>query len=150
MEYPDWVLKHKTKGTNISCIKGKYYLYTVTSKWDKEKGRSQKITKGYLGRITEDGIIPPKRLNVIKKPNVTVKEYGATKFLLDIGNDILDLSGNLIPSPFRQVFRIWAFPRNARTVILYERFAEKPKYKKPARKWNESRFPDRSNKKIRD
>ena len=43
--YPEWVTKHRRKGTNISCIRGKYYLYEVGSKWNKEKGRAQKITK---------------------------------------------------------------------------------------------------------
>jgi len=90
MAYPDWVLQHKTKGTNISCIKGKYYLYSVTSKWDKEKGRSQKITTGYLGRITKDGFIPSKGRNVAEKAEITVKEYGATQFMLDVGSDILE------------------------------------------------------------
>ena len=27
--YPEWVMKHKKKGTNISCINGRYYLYEV-------------------------------------------------------------------------------------------------------------------------
>ena len=59
--YPEWVMKHKTKGTNISCINGRYYLYEVSSVWNKEKGRAQKVTNKYLGRITEDGFIPSKK-----------------------------------------------------------------------------------------
>jgi len=47
--YPDWVIKQKRKGTNISCINGRYYLYAVGSVWNKEKGRAQKITQEYLG-----------------------------------------------------------------------------------------------------
>ena len=59
--YPDWVTKHKQKGTNISCIRGRYYLYEVSSVWDKEKGRAKKITNKYLGRITEEeGFVPAK------------------------------------------------------------------------------------------
>jgi hypothetical protein len=60
MTHPDWVLRHKKKGTEIRFIKGKYYLYEAKSKWNKEKGRSQKITGQYLGRITETGLIVPK------------------------------------------------------------------------------------------
>ena len=59
--YPEWVIKHKTKGTNISCINGRYYLYEVSSVWNKEKGRAQKVTNRYLGRITEDGFIPSEK-----------------------------------------------------------------------------------------
>ena len=60
MAHPDWVLKHKRKGTQINCVNGHYYLYEVSSVWNKKKGRAQKITKAYLGSITEDGLIPPK------------------------------------------------------------------------------------------
>ena len=61
MAYPDWVERQRRPGTNISCIRGKYYLYEATSVWNKEKGRAQKKTGKYLGRITEDGLIPPKQ-----------------------------------------------------------------------------------------
>ncbi len=35
-------------------MKGRDYLYEVSSKWNKEKKRAQKITGKILGRITED------------------------------------------------------------------------------------------------
>ena len=75
MAYPEWVEKHRRKGTNISCIRGKYYLYACTSKYDPVKKRARKITGEYLGRITEDGLIPPKKKKTID--SVTVKEFGA-------------------------------------------------------------------------
>ena len=31
MAYPDWVLKHKIKGTYINCVGDKYYLYAAHS-----------------------------------------------------------------------------------------------------------------------
>ena len=40
--YPDWVLKEKRPGTNISKIGNNYYLYEVTSQWDKEKSEQRK------------------------------------------------------------------------------------------------------------
>ncbi|MDX2305962.1 MAG: hypothetical protein NW226_24345 [Microscillaceae bacterium] len=46
--YPDWVLAHKAKGTEIRLIRGHYYLYKITSKWSKEKKRAVKITEGIL------------------------------------------------------------------------------------------------------
>jgi hypothetical protein len=60
MGYPDWVLKNKTKGTEIRKIGNNYYLYEIRSKWDKEKKRARKITEKFLGKITEDGIIKPR------------------------------------------------------------------------------------------
>lgn len=87
MGYPKWVLDQKAKGTNISCINGKYYLYAVSSVWNKEKGRAQKITNKYLGRITEEGLIPPKVK--IQRP-ISVKEYGACSVIMEMGTDILE------------------------------------------------------------
>jgi len=88
--YPDWVEKHRTKGTNISCISGKYYLYSVSSKWNKEKGRAQKKTDGYLGRITPEGFVPKGIRSPKHPPSVTVKEYGATVSVVELGSDILE------------------------------------------------------------
>lgn len=87
MAYPEWVEKQKRPGTNITCSKGKYYLYEVSSVWDKEKKRARKITGKYLGRITEEGLLPPKR-DTKKPKNITVKEYGASNTLKEVGNEI--------------------------------------------------------------
>jgi hypothetical protein len=56
--YPDWVLKCKETNREIRYLQGKYYLYQITSKYNPEKKRAQKITIAYLGRITENGLIP--------------------------------------------------------------------------------------------
>lgn len=54
MKHPEWALKHKKPGAELRLIKGRYYLYEVSSKWNKEKKRAQKITGKIPGRITED------------------------------------------------------------------------------------------------
>lgn len=54
MAHPDWALKHKEKGTELRNIRGKYYLYRITSKWDPEKKVTRKITLGQIGVITEE------------------------------------------------------------------------------------------------
>ena len=86
--YPEWVKKHKKKGTNISRINGKYYLYAVTSVWNKEKGRAQMVNKGYLGRITEEGFIPKGEKKQKREGPVSVKEFGATNTLYEMSADI--------------------------------------------------------------
>ncbi|MEW6007936.1 MAG: hypothetical protein AB1595_07335 [bacterium] len=58
-KYPDWVVKCKKEGTAIHKIGNNFYLYEVTSKWDKKMKRPRKITKGYLGKITVDGLKEP-------------------------------------------------------------------------------------------
>ncbi|HEY9206201.1 MAG TPA: IS1634 family transposase, partial [Candidatus Methanoperedens sp.] len=49
MNHPDWVLKHKTKGTEIRKLGKYYYLYKIRSEYDKEKKRAKKITEKFLG-----------------------------------------------------------------------------------------------------
>ena len=104
--YPEWVIKHKKKGTNISCIKGRYYLYAVSSVWNKEKGRAQKITKEYLGRITEEGIVSPKGKIPRFDSSISVKEYGASNVLTTIGTDILSELRKVFPAYGDLIFTI--------------------------------------------
>ncbi|MGC8663967.1 MAG: hypothetical protein ACP5TX_06190, partial [Thermoplasmata archaeon] len=65
MTYPEWVLKYRTKGTQIRVIKGNYYLYKVHSVYNKDKKRAQLITDKYIGKITPEGIKPPKHERII-------------------------------------------------------------------------------------
>lgn len=59
--YPDWVLKHKTKGTYINKVGEKYYLYAAHSERIKGTNKVKRICDGYIGRITqEEGLIPSK------------------------------------------------------------------------------------------
>ena len=59
MTHPEWALKFKTPGTELRLIRGRYYLYNFTSKWDPEKKRPKKVTLGSVGTITEEhGLIP--------------------------------------------------------------------------------------------
>ena len=60
--HPEWALACKRKGTELRLLKGKYYLYEVTSKWNPQKKRSVKITGKFLGRITEaEGFVESKK-----------------------------------------------------------------------------------------
>jgi hypothetical protein len=57
---PEWVVKHKAKGIAIEKRGPHYYACRVTSVWDPQKKRAQKKTLEYLGKITPDGILPPR------------------------------------------------------------------------------------------
>ena len=46
---PDWVKKYKTKGVEIRVSGNRYYAYEMTSRWNREKKRADKITGQYLG-----------------------------------------------------------------------------------------------------
>lgn len=104
MAYPEWVEKHRRKGTNISCIKGKYYLYECTSKYDPEKKRSQKITTKYLGKITEEGLIPPKKKKCVDIDNVSVKEYGANEVVSQLGENVYQTLKKYFPDEADKLF----------------------------------------------
>ena len=91
MAHPEWALKHKKPGTELRDFNGRYYLYKISSKWDKKKKVTRKITGDYLGRITEeDGFIPKgtRTVKPKKAKRVNVKEHGASTYILDIASDI--------------------------------------------------------------
>jgi len=79
-KHPEWALKYKRKGTELRLIKGRYYLYQVSSKWNPEKKRPQKITGKLLGRITPDGFIESKKQKLPPK-RLYIKSYGAVHFV---------------------------------------------------------------------
>jgi hypothetical protein len=79
MPHPEWALHYKQKGTELRLINGHYYLYEVSSKWNPDKQRAQKITGKCLGRVTPDGVkrrVPTKDAHSLQP--LRVKEYGAT------------------------------------------------------------------------
>lgn len=107
MAHPDWALQFKTKGTELRFIRGKYYLYRISSKWDKERKRTRKITHEMIGRITqEEGLIPKgqrKKSTEKPLPPVTIKEYGATQFLRALGEDIFTELAHTFPTNWQQI-----------------------------------------------
>lgn len=102
---PEWVSKHKIKGTQIIKIKNNFYLYKITSKWDPEKKRAVKKNEKYLGRITEEGLRKPKYERAFDEiKEVTVKEYGASKLISKIGADIIKNLKNIYPEDWESIF----------------------------------------------
>lgn len=107
---PNWVLNHKRKGTQVIRIKDRYYLYKVTSKWDPSKNRSQKITGEYLGAITKDGLIPPKHKRLEEDyKHITCKEFGASRFLHFISEDIITELRRFFPYEWKELFSLAVF-----------------------------------------
>ena len=105
MTHPDWVLRQKRKGTEIRKIGNNFYLYKVTSVWDKEKKRAKKVTEKFLGKITPEGLIEPRQERVLKSlNNIAVKEFGATNFLLDANDDIKARFKEIYPDKWKELF----------------------------------------------
>lgn len=106
--HPDWALAHKTTGTELRHLNGKYYLYQVTSKWNKEKKRSQKITGKLLGTITqENGFIESEKRRIEHQSTVisslSVKEYGITLFLQTHMQKYQELLSKHFPDYWQQI-----------------------------------------------
>lgn len=79
--YPDWVMKHKRKGTYINRVGDKYYLYAAHSERIKGTDKVRRVSDGYLGRITEkDGLIPPK--DKLESASIKSIEFGLSYALL--------------------------------------------------------------------
>jgi len=104
MPHPDWVLKYKQKGTEIKKINENYYLYRISSYWDKEKKRSRKVTQKYLGVITQDGLKKSKQEQIIENiKNISVKKFGASNFLLEMNPDIPEKLKNIFPEKWKEI-----------------------------------------------
>lgn len=85
-EYPEWVMKHKTKGTYINKVGDKYYLYAAHSERIKGTDRVRRISDGYIGRITEEGLIRAK--SKLKNPPESF-EIGLSFSVVSKTSDIL-------------------------------------------------------------
>lgn len=121
-QFPDWVLKHKKKGVELREIRGRYYVYEVSSKWNKEKKRSQKITGNYLGTITEASGFVPKRTQQVKvnkrvikkkKPLLSIKEWGLANFIQQNLSRYTELLEKHFPTTWQSIL-----------ALSYGRFAE--------------------------
>lgn len=84
-DYPDWVMKYKTKGTYVNKVKDKYYLYAAHSERIPGTKKVRRVSDGYLGRITPEGFIPTKK----KLENtIFVYEYGLSKTIIQLSKNI--------------------------------------------------------------
>ncbi len=86
---PPEIARHRLPGTEIKCIRGHYYLQRVTSKWDPKAKKTRKITLGYLGRVTPEGLVPRKTRRVPADAKPYSKEFGATWAVRELTPDIL-------------------------------------------------------------
>ena len=82
--YPDWVLKYKTKGYYVNKYKDHYRLYK--GHCERRDGKNVRVVDYYCGTITEkDGFIPSQGLI---KGDIIVLQYGFYYFLSLLFNNI--------------------------------------------------------------
>ena len=62
MYLPEWVQKFKEPRTEIKKVGGHFYKYQVEYRYNKQKKRTDKVTVGLLGKITqEEGFVPSEK-----------------------------------------------------------------------------------------
>jgi transposase len=86
--HPEWATKHRTEGTELRLIKGRYYLYAYKTIYDKQTHKPKKISGHILGSITEkDGLVPSakrkleQRVAEVPQSAVRCKEYGVSSLV---------------------------------------------------------------------
>ena len=83
--YPEWVQKHRVRGTTIKKKGNSYYLYKRTSKRVPGKKYPQPVDT-YIGLITPEGVVYSDKKKVTLS-NIEVREYGFTKAIQDLCPD---------------------------------------------------------------
>jgi len=87
--HPKWATDHRRPGTELRLIRGRYYLYAVSSQYDPVRKRAKKITGKILGTITqENGFVESAKRQLLQKAargvdpsTICVREFGFTSFL---------------------------------------------------------------------
>lgn len=80
--YPEWVQKHRTRGTTVKKKGDSYYLYKRTSKRVPGKKYPQPVDT-YIGIITPDGVVETKKKKVTLS-EIEVYEYGFSHALWEL------------------------------------------------------------------
>ena len=107
-DLPDWVRKYKTKGVEIRVSGENYYAYEMTSRWNKEKKRADKITGQYLGVVTHDGIVKTRSMGLVRSDY----EYGNIALLHGIAEKtIIPVLKEIYPTMWQRIIS-YAILRN--------------------------------------
>ncbi|MCL4307528.1 MAG: transposase, partial [Candidatus Thermoplasmatota archaeon] len=105
---PDWVKKYKTKGVEIRGSGDRYYAYEMSSRWNKEKKRADKITGKYLGVVTHHGIVKPRSMGLVRSDY----EYGNIALLYGIAEKtIIPVLKEIYPTMWQRIIS-YAILRN--------------------------------------
>ena len=103
---PNDIKKHRPKGTAISRIRNNYYVYEISSVYDKERKRSKRKTGACIGKIThDDGFIPNKKF-LARSNTFKTKEFGASAFFLETNKDLISKLKKSFPNEYKRIFCI--------------------------------------------
>ena len=109
--HPRWATDQRKPGTELRLIRGRYYLYAVSSRYDPTLKRAKKITGKILGTITEeDGFVESEKRKLVQKAargfdpsTICVREFGFTSFLKQYNAKILERLLQYFPQHFQLI-----------------------------------------------
>lgn len=112
INHPQWALDQKKPGTELRLIRGKYYLYSYKTIYDKQRKGPRKVTGKILGRITEQGFFPSGKRQLERASDVAsvqkpyCKEFGVSMLVVQLfANYILTLA-KFFPDHYKQIIAI--------------------------------------------
>ncbi len=108
MAIPEQIQRHKPAeagACEIRHIGGYYYVYQITSVWDKEKKRAKKKTGKCIGKITEgDGFIPNEYyLRPKQALKASIKCYGIYELFTQLSPHIKENLQAAFPDIWREI-----------------------------------------------
>ena len=132
---PDHIKLMKPPSSEVQNIKGRYYVYAVKGKYDKQTKKSLSVRLGCIGQIYEGVGFVPNDKGVQSSISVT-KEYGASRTILMLTEGLLERIRKHFPSEFLRIYILsalklmehglttkrtdWAYERSALSLLLPE------------------------------
>ena len=111
--HPEWALAHKKPGTELRCIKGRYYLYEYKTVYDKVNKKPRKITGPILGSITQEkGFIPSEKRSLEQTASgkifsrIQCKEYGVSRLILSRFDEFTSSLRDVFPDDWEELLAI--------------------------------------------
>ena len=114
---PDWVRDFdRPRGTEIKHIRGHWYLYERSWRYDPEIKRSRKVSGRCLGKITPEGLVPSvsraeraraAEAEVVARVEVsTVVEIGASTLVWDRTSEMRARLKRHFPDDWREIYAL--------------------------------------------
>jgi hypothetical protein len=101
---PDSIKQYRPKGTEIQEKAGHYYVHKVKAYYDKETKKARRKTYGCIGQIYAGiGFVPNNRET---ETECTAKEYGATRLIMQLTEDIYEKLRACFPSDFLRIYTL--------------------------------------------
>jgi hypothetical protein len=79
----------------VKKIVNSYYLYKDTTRWDKERKKSVRVSE-YIGRINGNGLVEKNRRSIY--------EFGNSELLLSVVKEIMPELRHHLPDHWKEIF----------------------------------------------